>query len=464
MHGRESFILSDNKTMVRDLTTGSVPKQLIVFAFPLLVSGFLQTAYNMVDMIVVGQYVNKAGLAAVSIGSDVLHFLTFIAMGFSNAGQVIISQYVGSEQFDKIKRLIGTLFTFLLSASLIMTVVCLFFTDTILVSMNTSADSYGYARDYVIVCIFGLFFIYGYNLVSAILRGMGDSIHPFMFVAVAAVLNIVLDLVFVAVFDMGTLGAALATVLGQALSFIWSLVFLYRRRGQFGFDFKPASFGIKKDVFSPLISLGIPMVLQSAAISFSMLFVNSWINSYGTVATAVTGVGNKLSSVSNVFAHSMSTAGSSMIAQNIGAEKYDRVPKILKTSFALISVVALILCAVMYFDPRAVFGIFSDDAEVLDMAEIYVPVAMLVFSSCIFRSPMLALISGSGNAKLNLIVALLDGVICRIGFALFMGLTLNMGIFGFWYGNAVAGFMPFVVGGIYYLTGKWKTRKYIIKN
>ena len=160
----------------------------------------------------------------------------------------------------------------------------------------------------------------------------------------------------------------------------------------------------------------------------------------------------------------MSTAGSSMIAQNIGAEKYDRVPKILKTSFALISVVALMLCAVMYFDPRAVFGIFSDDAEVLDMAEIYVPVAMLVFSSCIFRSPMLALISGSGNAKLNLIVALLDGVICRIGFALFMGLTLNMGIFGFWYGNAVAGFMPFVVGGIYYLTGKWKTRKYIIKN
>ena len=449
--------------MIKDLTNGNVPKQLLTFALPLILSGFLQTAYNMVDMIVVGQYVNKAGLAAVSISTDVLHFLTFIAMGFSNAGQVIISQYVGSGQQDKIKRLIGTLFTFLLGASLIMTFVCFFLTDSILVWMNTSAESYDYAKDYVIVCILGLFFIYGYNLVSAILRGMGDSMRPFMFVGVAAVLNIVLDLLFVAHFHWGTMGAALATVIGQALSFLWSLVYLYRRREEFGFDFKLESFGIKMDVFSPLISLGIPMVLQSAAITLSMLVVNSFINSYGTVATAVTGVGNKLSTISNMFAQSMSTAGSSMIAQNIGAEKYERVTKVIVTSLTMIACITAILCAIIYAAPRGVFGIFSDDVEVLDMAEVYVPIALVMFASCIFRSPFMALISGSGNAKLNLMIALLDGVICRIGFAMFMGLTLEMGIFGFWYGNAIAGYMPFVVGGIYYLSGKWKTRKYLLE-
>ena len=451
-------------TMINDLTTGSVPKQLIIFATPLLLSGFLQTAYNMVDMVIVGNYVNKSGLAAVSIGADVLHLLTFIAMGFSSAGQVIISQYVGAGRHEQISKLIGTLFTFLLSCALIMTVGCLAFTDNILRWVNTSEDAFDYAHSYVFVCILGLFFIYGYNLVSAILRGMGDSKHPFIFIATAAILNIILDYLFVAKLNMATLGAALATVIGQGVSFIWALCFLYRRRDQFGFDFKPKSFRIDKEVFPPLIKLGIPMVLQSAAVSLSKLYVNSWVNSYGSVATAVTGVGNKLSTITNVFAQSLSTAGSSMMAQCIGAEKYDRVPRVLGTSFILNGVVSAMLSIAMYFFPTAIFGIFTDDPEVLAMSVIYVPVALLLYLSCIFRPPMFALISASGNSRLNLVIALLDGVIARIGFALLLGVTFDLGIKGFWYGDALAGFIPAIVGAIYYRSGKWKTRKYIIKD
>ena len=451
-------------TMINDLTTGSVPKQLIIFATPLLLSGFLQTAYNMVDMVIVGNYVNKSGLAAVSIGADVLHLLTFIAMGFSSAGQVIISQYVGAGRHEQISKLIGTLFTFLLSCALIMTAGCLAFTDNILRWVNTSEDAFDYAHSYVFVCILGLFFIYGYNLVSAILRGMGDSKHPFIFIATAAILNIILDYLFVAKLNMATLGAALATVIGQGVSFIWALCFLYRRRDQFGFDFKPKSFRIDKEVFPPLIKLGIPMVLQSAAVSLSKLYVNSWVNSYGSVATAVTGVGNKLSTITNVFAQSLSTAGSSMMAQCIGAEKYDRVPRVLGTSFILNGVVSAMLSIAMYFFPTAIFGIFTDDPEVLAMSVIYVPVALLLYLSCIFRPPMFALISASGNSRLNLVIALLDGVIARIGFALLLGVTFDLGIKGFWYGDALAGFIPAIVGAIYYRSGKWKTRKYIIKD
>ena len=449
--------------MINDLTTGKVSRQLIMFATPLLISGFLQTAYNMVDMVVVGHFVNKSGLAAVSIGSDVLHLLMFIAMGFSNAGQVIISQYVGAGKHDSISKLIGTLFTFLMSCAVVMSVVCFLLCDQLLGWVNTPEDALDYARDYVLVCIFGLIFIYGYNLIGAILRGMGDSIHPFMFIAVAAVLNIVLDLLFVAVFNWGTFGAALATVIGQALSFIWALIFLYKRRSEFGFDFKLASFRIDMLTFKPLIKLGIPLVIQSAAISCSRLYVNSWINSYGSVATAVTGIGNKLSTITNVFANALSTAGSSMMAQNIGAEKYERVPKVIATSFVMTGCISLAMSLITILAPNLVFGIFTDDALVLEMSLTYIPVAVLLFASGVVRPPMMGLIMATGNSKLNFVVALFDGVRARIGFALLLGITFQWGIHGFWYGDAFAGFIPFIVGGIYYLSGKWKTRKYILK-
>ena len=313
------------------------------------------------------------------------------------------------------------------------------------------------------VCVWGLVFIYGYNLVSAILRGMGDSKRPFLFIAIASAVNLVLDLAFIAGLGMGAFGAALATVLGQSLSFLCAIALLYRTKEQFGFDFKPASFRIDKEAFAALIKLGVPMVLQSAAISFSKLFITSWVNTYGVIASAVTGIGNKLQTVTNVFAQALSTAGGSMIAQNIGAEKYERVPRIIGVSFALDSVVAMILSVVTLLFPRTVFGFFTQDEAVLDMAISYIPVAVLMYASCVLRPPMTALINGSGYARLNLAVALLDGLLVRIGLAYVMGRLMGLGIYGFWYGNALSSFVPFLIGGAYFLSGKWKTRRHIIQ-
>lgn len=453
---------SEHQTMARDLTVGSVPRQLITFAAPLLASGLLQTVYNMVDAAVVGQVVGANGLAAVSIGGDVLHTLTFVAMGFSNAGQVVISQFTGAGQKDKVQRVIGTLFTFLLACAVVMTVACLAFQTQILSLLNTPAEAWESAMAYVTPCVLGLVFIYGYNLVSAILRGMGDSRHPFLFIAVATVLNIVLDLLFVSGFQWGAFGAALATVIGQAVSFVLSILFLYRRRAQFGFDFRRSSFAIHRDVFSPLIRLGIPMVLQSAAINFSRLFVGANINSYGVLAAAVTGIGNKLDTAINVFTGSLSTAGGTMIGQNIGAAKYERVPRIIAASFLIDAAVCGVLSLILVLFPRAVFGLFASEEATLDMAMTYIPVALVGFVSCVARPPMFSLINGSGNARLNLTVGLLDGVVARVGLSLLLGEALAMGIYGYWYGAALAGFVPFLIGGVYFLSGRWRTRRYIV--
>lgn len=453
---KENSVSSKEKTLIKDLTVGSVPRQLLIFALPLVLSGILQAAYNMVDMIVVGRYLESAGLSAVSIGGDVLMVLTFVAMGFSNAAQIIISQYVGANRPDKVSKMIGTLFSFLGGCALVMTVVCLLLRNFILEWVKTPAESWDYTMDYVVTCMVGLVFIYGYNLVSAILRGMGDSRHPFLFIAIASVLNAVLDLLFIAVFDLGVFGAALATVIGQAVSFVCALVILYRKRKEFMFDFKPKSFRISLDMLKPLISLGVPMSIQSAAVSISRVYVNSWVNSYGVIASAVSGMGHKLEMVNNTIVHGFTTAGASMVAQCIGAKKYERVTKVILTSFVINGIFGafFILCTVCW--PRAVFGIFTSDTLALDMAVTYVPVAVVSFIGGIIRPSMFSLINGSGNSKLNLAVALLDGIIARIGLAMLLGLVFDMGVYGFWYGNAFAGWVPFFIGTVYYFSGRWR--------
>ncbi len=452
------------KSLMRDLTQGSVTRQLLVFSAPLILSGLLQMVYNMADMVIVGQFVGDTGLSAVSIGGDVLGLLTFVAMGFSGAGQVMISQYMGAGRKDSIRRLIGTMFTLLLGCALVMTVGCALALEQILQLVNTPAEALGQARGYVFTCILGLIPIYGYNLVSAILRGMGNSKHPFYIISIASVLNIGLDLLFVAVWNMEAFGAALATVIAQGVSFLWALIFLYRRKEQFGFDFRPESFQVSREVVGPFIRLGIPMMLQSAAVSFSRLYVNSWVNSYGVTASAVTGVGNKLSMFTGVTAHALSTAGGSMIGQCIGAEKYERVSRVLVMSFLFNAVISTAFSVVTVLWPFTVFGMFTSDTSVLEMSLLYVPVAVVQNLGNTLRPPMFSLINGSGNSRLNLAVALLDGIIARIGLALLLGLTFGMGIQGFWYGDALAGTVPFFIGGAYYLSGKWKTRRYLIRD
>ena len=455
--------MSQNRNkIVRDLTEGNVTWTMITFAAPLFLSSLLQTIYNVTDMIIVGRFVGKVGLCSVSIGADVHHFLCFIAMGFSSAGQVIISQLIGAGMMAKVRRTIGTLFTFLGAGSIIITLLGLLLLENILDWVNTPPEARAFTKSYLAICLGGTVFLYGYNIISAILRGMGDSRHPLIFVAVSVGINILLDILFVVLFKWDIWGVALATVISQAISFFWALIFLYRNRKHFGFYFTLREFKVSRDALRPLIKLGIPMVIQSAAISFSMLFVNSYINTYGVVATAMTGVGNKLSSIVNIVNFTLSAAGSTMIGQCIGAEKYDRVPKVLKVSFSINGIIAGAAGIVTLLFPMAVFGIFTTDADVLKMAMSYIPVLLLHYCSGALRPPMSSLINGSGNFKLNLAVALLDGVFMRICLSLLLGLAIGLGVYGFWYGHALAGFTPFVIGGCYFLSGRWRTRKYII--
>ncbi len=452
--------MSEQKsTMVTDLTNGSVTKLLLKFAFPLFVSNALQAIYNIVDMIVVGQYIGGEGMSAVSIGGDVLHLLTFVAMGFSSAGQVLISQDVGAKRMDAVRKTIGTMFTFLLGISVVISVGCYFIRSLMLDLLNTPTESYAFTMDYTVTCIFGLFFIYGYNIVSAVLRGMGDSRRPFVFIAIAAVVNIVLDLVFVAGLNMEVFGAALATVISQGLSFIIALAYLFINKESFGFDFKPDSFRIDRQAFKKLVALGVPMAIQSAAINFSKIVLTSWINLYGVVFSALSGLYNKINMMIGIVSQSFTTAGSTMVGQSLGAKKYNRVPEIMKVVLYCSVLISTVLAVALFFFSEPIFRMFTGDEEVLAMASIVVLPAILNMYGSATRSVSFSLMNGSGNAKLNFAVAIIDGMISRIGISALLGFAVGMGCRGFWYGDALAGYMPMVIGLVFFLSGRWKKDK-----
>ena len=444
------------KSMRKDLTEGSVPKLLLTFAAPLFVSNALQAVYNIVDMIVVGQVIGGSGMSAVSTGGNILHLLTFVAMGFSSAGQVIIAREVGMRNNDAVKKTIGTLFTLLFAIAVVISVGCYVFRDPLLQVVNTPAEAYQYTMDYTVICILGLIFIYGYNVVSAIMRGMGDSKRPFMFVAIAAVINILLDIVFVAFLNMEVAGAAWATVIGQSFSFIFAMVYLYRHKEGFDFDFQPKSFIPDGKAMEKIVALGVPMALQSAAISISQTVVAAWVNSFGLIASAIAGIIGKLNMMMGILSNSITTAAASMVGQNLGARKYDRIPKILAWGSGSALFLAVIAAVIVKMHPETIFGLFTSDAAVLTEASVIILPVILNFIGAATRCFAFGIINGSGNSKLNLCVEILDGMIARIGLAYLLGWVFAMGPKGFWLGDALAGFMPLVIGGTYYLLGGWR--------
>ena len=447
--------------MIQDFTRGNITQQLLRFAAPLYASNMLQIVYNMIDMIIVGQMLGAVGLSAVAIGGDVANFLTFVAMGFSGAGQVIIAQLLGADRRDLLGRFITGMIGFQLMLSVAFSVLCLTLREPILRLMNTPLETWDEAFAYATVTICGLIFIYGYNTLSAVLRGLGDSKHPFIFVSVSAILNIALDVVFVIGLELGARGAALATVISQCVSFSMCATFLWQHRAELSIEIRWRDFvTFDRALMSRLLKLGVPMAIKSASIHFTKLFVASWLNSYGVAVAAFAGVANKISSVSFLLSGALNTAGATMVGQNIGAERYDRVRSILiviaRISFAL----AAVLSAIMMSFPTEIYGAFTDDAAVLSIGLEYLPIAVLIFFGSASRAPMTALINGSGHYVSNFMTALFDGFVMRVGLSVLFGLYFDMKYLGFWFGDALAGFTPLAIGTVLYFSGNWKKKIY----
>jgi putative MATE family efflux protein len=446
------------KTLVNDMSQGPVLKGLIRFAIPMILANLLQAVYSMVDMIVVGQFGGPAGLSAVGIGGQLTNLFLAVGMGFSNGAQVVISQQVGMKS-KKISKTIGTLLTTELLLAVIVGAIGIVFHQGILGLMNTPSAAWDEAVGYLVICSCGMIFIYGYNALCAVLRGMGESKLPMVFIAVASLVNVVLDLVFVGGFHWGASGAAAATVIAQGVSFFCAAVYLYRHKEAVQFDFRFHSFAIDREQLGALCRLGIPSVVQQFLITISITFVNAQVNAYDVTASAVDSVGGKLNTVANIITGAISTAAATMIAQSFGAREMDRVKHAFRACMIICMAWWVILSACYLLFPRQIFGLFTTDEQVLELAPTYLRYAVIwLLALCSMDAPY-ALVQGVGFASFNLVVGLLDGVVARIGLSLVLGHI--MGLTGFWLGSGLAGFVTTIAMGIYYLTGRWEKREAI---
>ena len=447
------------KSLSKDFTKGNIAKQLLFFSLPFMASNALLVLYSTIDMIIVGAYVGTAGLSAVAQSSLIVNFATMVCLGFSNAGQVLLAQALGAGKRKEMNDVIGTLFVFISALALLLTTAMLVAQTWILDAIKTPDESYEMAREYLIICGAGLIFTAGYNLVSAVLRGMGDSKRPFLFIAIASVVNLVLDIIFTGFLGWGVAGAAWATIIGQAVSFIFSIYYLYKRRVDFGFDFRRESFIPRRKYVGMIAGLGTPMAIQSGFINLSMLVVNSMINSVGVIASATFGVGVRIDDIANKISQGIQYAAVPMISQNIGASENDRAKRVVR--FALIYSVALTLFFMILYITlgKQLFMLFSDDPLVHDMSRDFIRAILWMFPAFAVMRGSGAFVQGIGNAKLSMALAILDGVVLRIGLSWLFGIYLGWGFYGFVLGYGLAPYGYAVPAMIYFLAGRWQKRR-----
>ncbi|MBO5313526.1 MAG: MATE family efflux transporter [Clostridia bacterium] len=443
---------------IKRFTDGNLTSHLIKFAIPVLLSHLMMVLLNTVDMIVVGQRLGETGTSAVSIGGSVAMFLNAFIGGFSSAAQVIIAMMIGAGNHKRISKFISTVCGFVFVIAIASMLVMLPFTDLMLDLLNTPSEAYEGSYEYARICIFGIVPIYFYHIISALFRGLGDSKHPFIFISTACGLNIVLDVVFVLGFDMGVGGAAIATVIAQLVSVVLSVTVLVGKKEAFELTIKIKDFYTwDKQELSKFIKLAIPMAINNSAIQIAGMVINSMINDFGVTVSAFAGIRANIATTVDLILGSVATAGAMIIGQNIAAGKLKRVNGTLVRVGAITLSISAMLIVLFLACPVSVFGIFTKEKAVLELVQPYLPILIFSLVNAGIRPVTRALIDGSGNKRINLIVALLDAIVARIGLAFIFGVLLEWGYMGYWFGTTLAELVPILIGVIFYFVLVRKT-------
>ncbi len=443
----------------QDLTQGSVGKQLIKFSIPFLLSNLLQAFYSVADMIIVGRLCGTHGITGVNIGSQINILVTGAAFGLAVGGTVLIAQYGGAKKYDDQRKTIGTLFTAYMILAVICTVVMLLLGDTLLKVLNTPEVAYEEAFNYYMICMSGLVFMFAYNVISAILRGMGDSKRPLYFVLIATIVNIVFDIILVGPFKMGAAGAAYATVGAQALSVALSLIYL--AKNHFFVGYKKSDFKIDGTKMKMLLKLGLPSSVQQVVVSFSFLTLTALVNSLpnADIASACQGIGGKVNSFAILPALAMSSAVSSMAGQNIGAGDTKRAKKTMLTGMGIAFAISMVVFAVVQLFPQQIISLFDTNEEVIKVGADYMRFIALDYIFVPFVFCMNGLAIGAGYTNFALFNACFSSILVRVPFAYLIVYLTDLGFNGIGLATGLASAASIIVGAIYVASGKWKNPK-----
>lgn len=439
----------------KDLTKGNVWKQLIVFAVPFFISNLIQCVYSVADLMIVSRFGGTNSVSGVSISSMIMLIVTNLATGIATGGTVMIGQFLGAGEREKIKESISTLFITLAALAILFTGALFIFIHPLLGVLNTPQEAYKEAYGYLFVSILGIVFIFGYNALGAVMRGMGDGKTPLKFITVACIVNIILDLVFVKELHMGAAGAAAATVIAQGFSMISCVIYLIRN--QFIFDFRLSSFRFSGGMFVTLMKVGMPSAIQQVATNLSFLVLGAQINSIaGVAASAAVGIVNKFNSFALLPEVAVSMSVAAMISQNMGVGDLKRTRKVTGYGLILCCSISVVIFSFVRIFPHEIFRLFGAEENVVSVGVLYMKSFSFEYVCMPFIVALNGVFIGTGNGWVSLITDTTSAFLVRIPLAVYLGTTAGLGIFGIGCAVPCATFVGAFITFLFYLSGCWK--------
>lgn len=443
---------------MQDMTKGSPFKLLLSFSIPLLIGSLFQQFYTMADSIIVGKFVGADALASIGACSSVIYLLFSLFLGLSAGIGIVISQYFGAGDGSTVRKGIACSVYILLAASILLTLIGLTLARPILTFLGTPEEIMQDAAAYFQITSGGIVAVAFYNGISSILRALGDSRTPLIFLALAALLNVGLDLLFVTVFHMGVAGAALATAIAQFSSACACLVFSLKTNPYFHIkreEFRPDTGLIRR-----MMHIGLPLALQNAMIAFSCVMLQSVINSFGTMIMAVFTATNRIENLVNQIYIAANTALSNYTAQNLGAGNTDRVRAGTRCCIQITVGFSLLMVLVMYLCGHMFMGWFVTDRQVIETGAQALKLISLFFVFWGLLYVFRGILNGAGNAGFALVSGILE-VVGRMGCAFLLTSIPFIGQWGIWLAEGLTWILVSAAGAICYFRGKWTQKKLI---
>ena len=439
-----------------NFTEGSIIKKLISFMIPILVSLILQAMYGAVDLLIVGRFGTTAGLSGVSTGSQILNFVTFIITSFAMGVTVLISRYLGEKKPKKIGKIIGGATILFTAISVVLCIIMIIFARPISILMQAPKEALELTILYVQICGAGIFFIVAYNVISAIFRGLGDSKSPLIFVAIACVVNIVGDFIFVAIFNWNVVGAALATVIAQAVSVVISLIIMKKK--SLPFTIQKKDFYLNREVKRFMI-IGTPLALQEFLTQMSFLALCAFVNCLGLEASSGYGVACKVVNFVMLVPSALMQSMTSIVSKNVGAKKEKRAVGVMTTGMKFGGIIGIVVFLLIYFQGASLIGIFTEDSSIIKKGYEY----LLGFAPETILTVILFSFIGYFNGHENTIWVMIQGfiqtILVRLPFAYYMSIQENAILTKIGLAAPVATFFAIILNLVFYFKNK---KRYVL--
>jgi putative MATE family efflux protein len=445
---------------VKDLTTGKEGIQIFQFALPMLLGNIFQQLYNIIDSVIVGNFIGKEALAAVGASFPVIFTLISLIIGIASGTTIVIAQYFGAKNIINVKKAINTLYIFLLYASIFVTIAGIFLSEYIFNILQLPEEILPQAKSYLNVYLLGTLAFFGFNGTSAILRGLGDSKTPLYFLIISTIFNILFDLLFVLVFKWGIVGVAVATIISQGGAFVTAIFYLNRYHKIIRFSLKELKFD--KEIFRKSFRIGLPTGFQHTFVALGMMALIGIVNTFGTNVIAAYTVAGRIDSIAALPAMNFSAALATFVGQNLGANKPYRVTNGFKATLLMSSSISVMVTIIVIFFASFLMNLFTPDPEVIRIGREYLVIVSsfyLVFTALFTTNGVLR---GAGDTLIPMFITLFSLWLVRIPLSWY--LSQKIGETGIWWAVPIGWLLGMFVSYLYYLSGRWKTKTVVKYN